>query len=285
MGVLVDGIEQAGHSRMGECRVADNGHRWMLSGVGSAFGHCYRRSHVDNRVDSVERSEPAEGVAADVTEHFRVGIFGKCGIQGGIDVAVAATLTEGGRARNGHFARSGNVEFVDKSRAEVSGQARQSLSHSVGVELAGARQIAVEFSVDFQSAVEYAAKLFFDNRLPLFDDYDGVDRVGQALEHLARNRILADLQRRERILAFGKHFVEIVEGQTADNDSETGVGAVDITVEGRFEACGLHSLLFGDESFIAHARVSGHQHPLARFFGIMDDVRLARSLDGGDFAA
>ena len=54
--VFVDAIEQSGHARVGECRVANDGYCRVKSCISSTFGHGNRCTHVYTRVDGVERS-------------------------------------------------------------------------------------------------------------------------------------------------------------------------------------------------------------------------------------
>lgn len=105
---------------------------------------------------------------------------------------MAAALTEGGRADGHNIARLGNGGHIYQLGTPCA-QAAQGLSHIVGIELAGTRQLAREFAVDGQAAVKYAAELLLDDGLTLFDDQDGVGGVGQTLEHLLGQGILADL--------------------------------------------------------------------------------------------
>ncbi len=58
--LFIHGIQQGGHARVGEGRVADYGYRRELSAVGSALGHRDRSAHLHAGVDRPERgSEPS----------------------------------------------------------------------------------------------------------------------------------------------------------------------------------------------------------------------------------
>ena len=157
---LVHGVQQPGHPRVGEGRVADDGQGGVLSGVGCAFGHGDRGAHVDAGVDGMERREPPQRVAADVAEYLGIFIFAGDLCQCRIHVAVAATLAQCGRTGDDDAAGG-----EGRVRGEPQGRA-----YAVRSQFPGAGQFARHAAADLNGRRQDAAQGFFDDGLSLLDD-------------------------------------------------------------------------------------------------------------------
>ena len=67
----------------------------MLTGIGRSFCHSDGGSHIYRSVKGIEGREESEGIATDVTEYLGRVIACKHIVESMVDIAVAATLTEG----------------------------------------------------------------------------------------------------------------------------------------------------------------------------------------------
>ena len=269
---FVDGVQQSRHARVGEGRVADDSHRGVLSCVGGAHGHRDRGAHVDARVDGVERGKPAQRVAADIAEYLSVGEFSHHFGQGGVHVAVSASLAQGGRTR--HDDLTGGVCPM---RSQPQGG-----PHAVGGQLARTRKFARQPAADLQRCGQYAPHGLLDEGLSLLDDKQFAALLGQPPHERLRQRILRNLQHGIGT-SVGVVLHQVVVGDAAGDDAHPLARALRVAVEAA--RCGLllQTFVVGDELLAAHARVAGHEHPLARLFGITQCIfglRLSHLDDG-----
>ena len=92
--LVVHCIQQSRHSRVSECRVADDCNRGEQSCVGGTLRHSDGCTHIHATRQSLERGQCTEGIATDVAEDAMVGIFLSHLVEGGIYVAMAASLAE-----------------------------------------------------------------------------------------------------------------------------------------------------------------------------------------------
>ena len=215
VGVLVDGIEQSRHAAVGERGVAYHSHGRPLSGIGGTLCHGDAGTHVYARMYRAERRKEAQRVAANVAEDTRMVVFGQHFVQSLVDIAVSAALTE--CRRTAYHVVAGGMALA--------GRQAESLAHYVGIELAGARQLARETALYPCAARHDAAQHFLNHGLTLLYHQHRVALTAE-LEHLLlRQRIVRNLQQRAR-RAFGIVLHHVVVGYSGGNDASLVVLAL-----------------------------------------------------------
>ena len=142
IGARIDAIEQTRNTRVSEGRVAYDGYRRPLSGIGGTLGHGYRRTHFDAGMYRMERRQSAERIASYIAEYAGILILSRHLVQRRVHVAMTAAHAQGGRTRHDQI-----VGLAARQRLHT-----QSLAHRVGCKLAHARQLARQAS--FTATVE-----------------------------------------------------------------------------------------------------------------------------------
>ena len=153
----------------------------------------------------------------------------------------------------------------------------ESLLQLVGRQLARARQLAREATLDDGITIHDATHLLLDEGLTLLDDQDGVALGSHAAHQLLRQRILRDFQDGIRH-AIGIALVEVVESNTARDDTQRVVLAVDILIERAIHGILLQLSLLACDNHVALAGKGGKQHPVAGLGLIVQGVLLTRRL-------
>ena len=272
--LVVDGVEQSRHARVRERRVANDGYCREQSGVGCTFGHRYRRSHVNAARQCLVWRQCAQRVAAYVAEDAVLGIFLSHLVQGGIHVAVSASLAQLWRAC-GEVLRGG--ERLGRLCPEGGG-------HTVGSQLAGARQCARQSSRHVISCAEHSLHGLLHHRLSVFHHEQPSALVGQHLYSLHGQWILRHLFNIiQGLLLFGQlryGLLHVVVANAAGHDARlralVSVVGIFAFVERRPVAFHEHVVLLPYQCVILLSCYARQQHPSVG--GDVDAVLLARLL-------
>ena len=164
-------------------------------------------------MDGAERGQEAQCVATDITKDTRVVVLFQYLVQGRIDIAVTATLTQCGGTRS-HVGAW--VEALSTLHAE-------GFLHDVGVQLTRAGQRAIKLAVS-SLQVEYATHHILDEGLALLDNEHLLTFIHQSANQLLGQRILRNLQ--DGVGAtFGETLIDVVIANAAGQDAERLVGA------------------------------------------------------------
>ena len=206
-GVVIDRIQETGHAAVGEGGVADDRDGGMDARVGGALRHRDGSAHVHTSVNGPVRRQGAQGVAADVAEHPGLGEIFQDGVQGRIDIPVAASLTELRRPRG----------QVPGRQMHLSGGQAQGLRHAVRREFAGAGQVAVQAAMDRILRAQQPPYLLLGEGLAVFHDEDFLTGSGEFPDKTLRKRILGDFQDGHFV---GKGLPYIIAGNPAGDDTE-----------------------------------------------------------------
>ncbi len=209
IGARIDAVKQTRYTRVSEGRVADDGYRRPLSGIGGTLGHSYRRTHFDAGMYRMERRQSAERIASYIAEYAGILILSRHLVQRRVHIAMTAAHAQGGRTRHDQI-----VGLTARQRLHT-----QSLAHRVGCKLAHARQLARQASLYGHGRRNQTAHHLLDDRLSLLHDHDLLGAVGDHLpdERLGQ-RILRDLQD-AALTTLGAVLFEIVICYTACDDS------------------------------------------------------------------
>ena len=168
----------------------------------------------------MERSQPAQRVAADVTEHAGGRIVLDHGIQRRIEIAVPTALAQ--CRRTGH----------DRIRSSMGLQRRkpEGFPDAVGREFPGPGQRPVQTAVNRLLRREHAVQTLLHKGLTLLQDQDAFTLFRQRASQRARERILRNLQYRIGT-AIREVLHQIVVGNAAGNDAEPMVRSFRQVVE------------------------------------------------------
>ena len=245
----------------------------MNARIGGTNGHCDRSTHLHAGVESVERSQPTEGIATDVAEHACTLDGFDDFVQSGVEIAVAAALAQCRRTRNSHL----------RSLATRHCRQTDSQTHTVGRELTRARQRAVEASLDGDGRVEHTLDAQLHQRLAFLNHQNAFALGGHAANQRLGQRILRNLKHGERTsVRIVLH--QVVVGDSTGNDSHAVVVAVDVLVVAHHLGLMLKLGIILDELFVAHFCVAGQKHPLTRILGEVQLILVAY-LTGFDHCA
>ena len=258
---------------MGEGGVTDDGNCGPLAGIGGTLGHGDAGTHIYTRVDSLEGRHKAQGVATDVTKHAGIGILLQHLVEGGVNVAVTATLAQCGGTRS---------DILTAGITLAHGQT-QSILQCVGVQLASTGQFAGEAAFDLGIAGHHATHQVLDEGLAFLGDEDGITLGGHAADELLGHGILADFEHGIGATV-GIAFHQIVISDTGGDDTHRVVSTVDVLVVLALDGTLLEVGLLTRNSDVALDGVAGEQYPVAGLGVIVQFVLGTRSflhLDNG----
>ena len=206
-GVVIDRIQETRHAAVGEGGVADDRDGGMDARVGSALCHGDGSAHVHAGVDGPVRQQGAQGVAADVAEHPGIGKVFQDGVQGRIDIPVAASLAQLRRTRG----------QVPGRQMHFAGGLAQGLRHAVRRKFASTGKMAVQAAMDRILRPQQPPHLLFGEGLAVFHDEDFLTGSGEFPDKTLRKRILGYFQDGHFV---GKGLPHIVAGNAASDDTE-----------------------------------------------------------------
>ena len=221
----------------------------MLSCISRTFGHGDAGTHIHAAVDRLERWQGTQRVATDISEDTCILIFCRHLLEGGIYIAVSASLTEL-RRTSGEVL--GKLESLSWLYAEC-------LSHIVGIQLSRARQSSGETSCDRISGREDAFQLFLCERLSVLHHEDFLAVVCQGLHLVDWKRVLVDLEDRHPLR---RHLTHIVISDTASHDAQSALFAEGECGTTIFFRHLLYFRLLLEQAHILAACVSRQEHPV-----------------------
>ena len=248
---------------MRKCRVTDDSDSRPLTSVGSTLGHRDRCTHIHTRVNGAEWRQEAQRIAADITKDTWIVVFLEHLIEGSIDVAVTATLTECRRARN-------NVGTWVEALSNLHAQG---FLHHVGCQFACTGQRTVELTVNILQ-VGNTANDILDERLSLLNDEHFVALVQQTAHQFLRQWVLRNLQDRIRT-ALWEALIDIVEADTTGQNTQLAVVTFYIYIIGGTCGIFLQLRLLSGNGIVTLLGISGQQHPVGCLCVIVQRILLA----------
>ena len=213
--LVLDDVQQAGQPGVHEGRVADHGDGGVHPGLGRALGHRHRRAHVHAGVDRLVGRQRAERVAADIREHPAARVVRHGLAQEIVGVRVRATRAEG--RRPGHD--------VGRHLVGVRRRVAEGLRDDVGIQLAGARERAVQAAADRARPGVHAPQQILHQRVAVLEHQHRLAAFHHPGQCLARGRILRDFEHRVRAGLAAVGLSQIIDGDAAGDDAERAVGA------------------------------------------------------------
>ena len=262
--ILIDSIQQSGHTAMGKGRVADDSHSRPLTCIAGSLGHRDRGSHIHTAMDGLVGWQETEGIATDITKHTGIGILTKHLVKGGIDITVTTALTECWRTWG---------DILTGSIALTALNTKCSLQE-IRIKLTGTRQLTCQTTLDDSISWHHATHLILDEGLTLFGYQHLLAIVGHPADQRLGNRILRNLQHRERT-TLRIAFHQVVIGDTAGDDTQLMVGAIDILI---IFALYCHLLQYRLLTRYDHIALTGkgwQQHPVGSLRIVVKRILLA----------